>query len=632
MVTDVFDQSVLDISWSRDGKVLMACSMDGSIAAVIMSENELGKPLSEEKLHDIMAKTYGKNFKVPVVASRNGDQQTNGTAVVVENPHLLKRKPPQETNGLAPTAAAKKSDDNLKRPKGPTDKQIEARTADGKRRITPIFIPLDEIGSDGAQGSGMPFGSGEFGSSSTKEKSTIEVEKREGIVKPNVSPSKENVKDEQTKTSQNNKSINQEKPKEKKELPAKEKENTKEKSSNAKPEANKKKDNVDEDDDDIPVNIIQVRRKPRVLDSSDDEQPVEKKNEKDKEKERTSVPKPNLVQTRKKPIDDGEESPRPKKRGRPPMFKSKDSDEECSPAKRHGNIYDEEPSVSRVYLTVSGEMEGQAVLPYLTVDRSKSSQYQVQDKKVSVQIFNDFKVLDEEQSSVHLLKFTYTSDLGTEGVTKVLLPSRVGSLQLCSDYFFVTCHDSSLNVFSAVGERLLPPLMLPSPVSKIATEGNNLAAVTVSGRFFQWKIGPGGRPRVVQKDQCILSLLQSSKEKSQVHIDEIKLSKAGVPILVTSVGKSYIFNAGIGTWLKLTDQDNTVFSLSSYSTYDKKPLKGKNLPLESLEILSSMKSTIQTVSKDIRTLADLAYSGNLLYLNLHIVTFIEPFGRPAHGR
>ena len=26
-------------------------------------------------------------------------------------------------------------------PKGPTDKQIEARTPDGKRRITPIFIP-----------------------------------------------------------------------------------------------------------------------------------------------------------------------------------------------------------------------------------------------------------------------------------------------------------------------------------------------------------------------------------------------------------------------------------------------------------------------------------------------------------
>ena len=29
------------------------------------------------------------------------------------------------------------------KPSGPTDKQIESRTTDGRRRITPIFIPPD---------------------------------------------------------------------------------------------------------------------------------------------------------------------------------------------------------------------------------------------------------------------------------------------------------------------------------------------------------------------------------------------------------------------------------------------------------------------------------------------------------
>lgn len=54
MVHDLFSDSVLDLSWSqiKDQTVLLACSTDGTIAALLLSEDELGTSLSaEEKVH-----------------------------------------------------------------------------------------------------------------------------------------------------------------------------------------------------------------------------------------------------------------------------------------------------------------------------------------------------------------------------------------------------------------------------------------------------------------------------------------------------------------------------------------------------------------------------------------------------
>ena len=46
VIHDVFESSILDLAWSKDGLVLLACSMDGSVAAVVLNERELGKYLS----------------------------------------------------------------------------------------------------------------------------------------------------------------------------------------------------------------------------------------------------------------------------------------------------------------------------------------------------------------------------------------------------------------------------------------------------------------------------------------------------------------------------------------------------------------------------------------------------------
>jgi WD40 repeat protein len=54
VIKDLFDDSVLDISWSSNGLYLFACSWDGSVACVIFEQEEIGIPLSiKEKVSRI---------------------------------------------------------------------------------------------------------------------------------------------------------------------------------------------------------------------------------------------------------------------------------------------------------------------------------------------------------------------------------------------------------------------------------------------------------------------------------------------------------------------------------------------------------------------------------------------------
>jgi protein HIRA/HIR1 len=46
IIKELFNDSVLDLTWSFDGLVMMACSWDGTIACVQFEETEIGKALS----------------------------------------------------------------------------------------------------------------------------------------------------------------------------------------------------------------------------------------------------------------------------------------------------------------------------------------------------------------------------------------------------------------------------------------------------------------------------------------------------------------------------------------------------------------------------------------------------------
>lgn len=130
----------------------MACSGDGTVACLQFNEDQLGKPLSEDDKNSLYQRMYGKDATIDISVQAEKE-------MIIENADLLgvamekTRQPPV----LIPTAPPKETPPKFKTPQvttcpvntnanKPILKQVETKTADGKRRITPMFIPMTEEG------------------------------------------------------------------------------------------------------------------------------------------------------------------------------------------------------------------------------------------------------------------------------------------------------------------------------------------------------------------------------------------------------------------------------------------------------------------------------------------------------
>ncbi|KAJ8958968.1 hypothetical protein NQ314_006332 [Rhamnusium bicolor] len=137
VIKDLFDDSVLDISWSSNGLYLLACSWDGTVACVTFTQEEIGTPLSmDEKVMDM-----------------NWNLSFSGTQIV-ENPELLSAIDEINEKNNAPVVNKPDiqepqpviKDVSFESPKlnqsilVPANKQLETRLPSGKRRITPMLL------------------------------------------------------------------------------------------------------------------------------------------------------------------------------------------------------------------------------------------------------------------------------------------------------------------------------------------------------------------------------------------------------------------------------------------------------------------------------------------------------------
>ncbi|XP_047988849.1 protein HIRA homolog isoform X2 [Leguminivora glycinivorella] len=187
VVHDLFSDSVLDLSWSSDGLNLLACSSDGTVACIQFTNKEIGTPLTLDEKNAFYEKIYGK-------CPANDSALSN---LLVECPEiLLAREKPETRQECRDSRDASLISEKSQQSKPaltaspvslrPVDRQIETRTSDGKRRITPVFIPLTMVASE-SLGS-IPSGTENCFSTSSQSKSRIRVERRDDIViHPNVS-------------------------------------------------------------------------------------------------------------------------------------------------------------------------------------------------------------------------------------------------------------------------------------------------------------------------------------------------------------------------------------------------------------------------------------------------------------
>lgn len=187
VIYDLFQDSILDLSWSHNGYLLLACSSDGHVACLQFSEEELGKPLSEEDRNSLYQRMYGKDITLDLYTQSNKDMiieypdLLNATQTKLTAPTLV----PQASQATVEKTSEKEQSAALLQPtpkpstsqeiQRPIAKQIETKTVDGKRRITPVFIPLtDDVEIPTA-------GGGQFSSSSASKSSIITVEKKSDV-------------------------------------------------------------------------------------------------------------------------------------------------------------------------------------------------------------------------------------------------------------------------------------------------------------------------------------------------------------------------------------------------------------------------------------------------------------------
>ncbi|XP_014214855.1 protein HIRA [Copidosoma floridanum] len=185
VINEVFLSSVLDLSWSSCGMRLCACSMDGTVVFMEFSSEELGCPLDSVEVMNMKERMYGKIAQ--------------GGCTIIETPELLLRQNSVPVPSAVPanpvtteSLSVSQSFTNCVKSilpnsvvqspvKAPIDKQIETRMSNGKRRITPMFVPPPPETLDSEPGKSVPT---EPFSSTSQAKSTIVIERRDEVVRP----------------------------------------------------------------------------------------------------------------------------------------------------------------------------------------------------------------------------------------------------------------------------------------------------------------------------------------------------------------------------------------------------------------------------------------------------------------
>ena len=208
---DLFVDSIIDISWSCDGYELMVCSTDGSLGYFSFSSKELGVRLPKQALDSLFLDIYGcaRASNRPALESSLSDVLIEDPAVLQHHTHhsTAKQKPPEHSKEISsqPELSEQKSSEEKSAEQKASDseqvkskvqlsveprfgsakaptitKQMETRTKDGRRRITPVMLSSQVASQDSAP---RPFTSAQ---SNTSEQAHVALSDKEGSDKKEV--------------------------------------------------------------------------------------------------------------------------------------------------------------------------------------------------------------------------------------------------------------------------------------------------------------------------------------------------------------------------------------------------------------------------------------------------------------
>lgn len=124
-------------------------------------------------------------------------------------------------------------------------------------------------------------------------------------------------------------------------------------------------------------------------------------------------------------------------------------------------------------------------------------------------------------------------------------------------FFWACCSDDGvLYVYSDSGKKLLPPMIMGTPISFLEANGNFLLCVTSIGELYCWDIE---KQKLEFPSNSVYPVLNPSLRYSDdiltraENITMCTITAKGVPLLTLSNGDGYMFDKLMETWLLITD-------------------------------------------------------------------------------
>ncbi|XP_035766590.1 protein HIRA [Neolamprologus brichardi] len=484
VIHDLFDKSIMDISWTLTGLGMLVCSMDGTVAYLDFSLDELGDPLNEEE------------------------------KLIWQN--LLK-------------------------------KQVETRTADGRRRITPLCIAqLDTGDFSPALFNSVPIlPSGSSMSSQLTPQLSSDSSPGQASsmgLKPTHDPMLTSPPPNNTAKpmEDNNDGV-------KSSLLL---------TSASKIEPMKALDSRFTERSKATPGVTAAISSTAGLTPLDSSRPKDgvtaQKEAKTKEEtssdseDKMAAINKNLTFGKRKPelLLDGGEVLEKRRKGRP--RKDKMAASMAQPFTQQIT-----PPVEREPSRVVAPPAPVAVLKLPTPSTQKA---------FSLQVSMEPSVFLEVENEVSMVAGSKLSQLrcsrdGRDWNT--LLPSSVVVAAGSSDILAVACEDRMLSVFSSCGRRLLPAIQLGTPASALHCSAHYVMVLTAGATLSVWDVQ---KQKVLVKNESLLTVLSGA----DTTVSQSLLTQQGVPVIGLSNGKSYCFSSSLETWTLIADKSDSLVQCADF--------------------------------------------------------------------
>ncbi|XP_033924169.1 protein HIRA [Melopsittacus undulatus] len=555
VIHELFDKSIMDISWTLNGLGILVCSMDGSVAFLDFSQDELGDPLSEEEKSNIHQSTYGKSLAIMTEAQLS--------TTIIENPEMLKYQQRQQqqqveqknasireasgTGTAAPKVASMVNGESLEDiRKNLLKKQVETRTADGRRRITPLCIAqLDTGDFSTAFFNSIPISGSLCGSmmSSQSNQQLMSLDSNAAnslnTSKPSVEPTAASIKP--TDDAANKDGVNAtsasaapsassssvlttpSKIEPMKAFDSRFTERSKATSGTA-IVTNTNQTVVDRLKD---QNLIKDSKPKDILESSSDSE------------EKIPAAKPLSAPKRKLELEG--ETVEKKKKGRP----RKDS--RLVPV----TLTVQSPA------TLASEKDAACIAaPALALKLPTP----IPQKSFTLQVCSDPSMYLEVENEITTVGGSKLSRLkcNREGKEwETVLTSRILTVAGSCEIVSVACEKRTLSVFSACGRRLLPPIILNTPISTLHCTGSYVMALTTAATLSVWDVH---KQTVIVRDESLQTIFSGS----DATVSQILLTQHGIPVMSMSDGKAYCFNPSLSTWNLVSDKQDSLAQCADF--------------------------------------------------------------------